>query len=339
MAARHHTVPQFYLRNFADLSGQLLLVDRDSPDRSVRTSVGNAAAEVGFYRIEASDLARESDAATFDPESIEAGLSHLEAAIAPAIRSLVEGGIEAIDQHDWYRLVQFTALQTARGHRWRKDFGAMATQAVRMDVLSNLNEDRVRSWLADRGQPSGPADVAAFVDGLASRFPRVLPPQAVLVQESLKMALGNPETGDLGLGRYLADKKVDLVRTVRSPVLTGDEPVCWWSPGDEPIGYATAQVVWVPLSPRLILQFRAPTFDMVEHGLPDTASPDGHDQLVSVVNRLIASQAERWIIHHPDDAPLRGMDLPRREVWGDEVVAVLEDERSRREFRIHRRLR
>jgi hypothetical protein len=340
MAARHHTVPQFYLRNFGDASGQVILVSRDDLARSYRNSVHNAAAETGFYRIEREDLAREEDRAAFDPESIEAALSSLETAIAPAIRTLVEGRFGAFDDEDWYRLVQFTAVQTVRGHRWRNDFAALVTQSARTHVLGNLDEEKARSWLTERGRLSEPADVDAFLEEFASsRFPRVVPPQAVLVQESLKMALGNPETDDRGLGQYLAGKKLELILPKSAPVLTSDEPVCWWSPGDGPVGYATAQVVWVPLSPRLIVQFREPAFDVAAHGLPDTRSRDSHDEMVGFVNHVVASQAERWIICHPDDVPLADMVLPPREMWGDELVAVREDGRTRRELYIHRRLR
>jgi Protein of unknown function (DUF4238) len=260
--------------------------------------------------------------------------------MAPAVRKMVEGKLDLFGEEDWYRLVQFTAVQTVRGHRWRNDVAALATQFVRAQVLGNLNEVKARSWLAERGRPSGPAEVATFLEMFASsRFPRVMPPQAVLVQESLKMALGNPETNDGGLGQHLAEKKLELILSKHAPVLTSDEPVCWWSPGDGPVGYATAKVVWVPLSPRLIVQFREPEFDLSAHGLPNTRSRGDHDELIRVVNRLVAGQAERWIIHNPDDEPLTDLALPPREEWGDELVAVRDDGETRREFYFHRRLR
>ncbi|MDH6180763.1 hypothetical protein M2152_000945 [Microbacteriaceae bacterium SG_E_30_P1] len=334
MAARHHTVPRFYLRNFADISGHLALVSRDVPSRPLRVSVGNVAVETGFYRIEPEDLAREEDRARFDPEGVEAALSGLEAAIAPAIRSLVESGFDPSDHEVWYRLVQFAALQTVRGNRWRNDFAALATQSVRASLLGDLDEERVRSFLVGRGLPNGPGDVVAFVERLASsKFPAVVPPQAVLVQESLRMALGDPEGEEMGLGQFLAGKEIELIVANRAAVLTSDEPVCWWSPGNRPIGYATAQVVWVPLSPRLIVQFRDPAFDISAHGAPI----EDPDKTVRMVNRLVASQAERWIIHHPEDVPLADLDLPPREVWGDEVLAVRDEDDVRRELRIHRR--
>jgi hypothetical protein len=89
----------------------------------------------------------------------------------------------------------------------------------------------------------------------------------------------------------------------------------------------------------LIVQFREPTFDMTAHGLPDVRSGEARDELVAFVNRVVASHAERWIVHRPDDAPIVGMVLPAREVWGDELVAVREDATTRRELYVHRRLK
>ncbi|WP_169748256.1 DUF4238 domain-containing protein [Microbacterium azadirachtae] len=339
VSPRHHTVPQLYLRNFADASGQVMLVSRDEPSLAHRSAINKAIAEVGFYRIETEALAREEDKSGFDPEGVEAELSKLESSMAPTIQKLVERRFAAIDDNDWYRLIQFTALQTVRGHRWRSDVIALITQSVRTQVLDGLDEEKAHAALALQGKPSTAADAAAFVEDLASsRFPRVVPPQAVLVQESLKMALGDPETDNRGLAQYLVGKKIEAVLPKSATVLTSDEPVCWWSPGDGPVGYATAQVVWLPLSPRLIVQFREPTFDMAAHGLPDLRSGEANDELVAFVNRVVASQAERWIVHHPDDAPIMGMVLPAREVWGDELVAVREDVATRHELYAHRRL-
>lgn len=339
VSPRHHTVPQLYLRNFADASEQVMLVSRDELSLAHRSAINRAIAEVGFYRIETEALAREEDKIRFDPEDVEAALSELESAMAPTIQKLVEGRFAAVDENDWYRLIQFTALQTVRGHRWRNDVIALITQSVRTRVLSDLDEEKARASLARQGKPSTAADVATFIEDLASsRFPRVVPPQAVLVQESLKAALGDPETDDLGLAQYLVQKRVEVIVPKSATVLTSDEPVCWWSPGNAPVGYATARIVWLPLSPRLIIQFREPTFDMAAHGLPDLRSGEGHDELVAFVNRVVASQAERWIVHHPDDAPIVGTVLPAREAWGDELVAVREDATTRCELYVHRRL-
>jgi hypothetical protein len=332
---QHHTVPKMYLRNFADAAGLVIQVDRDHPEVPFKASIRKALRERGFYRIETEDLAREEDRLTHDPEAIESALAEVEGAIAATLHKLQKPGSEP-DKEDWYRLIQFTALQTVRGKRWRDDFASIATHHARMMVLANLDEVRVRSWLSDQGLPSSSHDVEKFVESMKGRgFPRLVPPQATLVQESLRMALGDPETDDVGLQQYLAGKRLGLLRTSRVAVLTSDEPVCWWTPDDAPVGYATAPIVWVPLGPRLVLQFREPGFDMHASGLPNT-----QDSLVEFVNRRVAGQAERWIVHHTSDSPLTGLQIPGREAWGEELVTeYLDDEGNRHDLFVHRRIR
>lgn len=115
------------------------------------------------------------------------------------------------------------------------------------------------------------------------------------------MGIGNPETENGGLGQYLAGKHIDLIRATNATVLTSDEPVCWWSPESDEAPYALAQVIWVPLSPALVVQFREPGFDLEAHGWPGRSSAASQDETVSMVNAVVAAQAERWVIHHPDD--------------------------------------
>lgn len=340
MSARHHLVPQFYLRNFADESDQVLLINRDDFTQVHRSAVKNAAVEVGFYRIETEELRREEDRATHDPEVIETHLSGLESRMAPAVAQLVSTrSLDGFTMEDWYHLLQFVSLQSVRGNRWRNDLQTLLDHSVRLEILSGMDDAKVRDWLESIGEPHGAEDVASFRDQLFNGpFPKVVPPQAVLVQESLKMALGNPDTDDAGLGQYLAPKTLSLIRPDRVAVLTGDEPVCWWSHGDAPVGFATAQVVWVPLARNLILQFGEPTVALTDLGLPDISTPGAHDQMALFVNELVASQAERWIVHHPDDQPLQGLSVPPRNVWRDQLIDVTEEDGLRREVYVHRRL-
>lgn len=247
--------------------------------------------------------------------------------------------LDGFTKEDWYLAIQFVSLQSVRGKRWRDDLDAMLNHSVRLEFLSNLDEAKIRDWLKSTGKPYSTEAVVAFRDELFDGpFPKVVPPQAVLVQESLKMALGNPDTDDAGIGQYLAPKAVTLIRPDRVAVLSGDEPVCWWSPGDGPVGFATAQIVWVPISRNLILQFREPTLALRDVGLPDLTTPEGHEQMATFVNQLVAAEAERWIVHHPDDHPLAGLQAPLRSVWGEQLVDVIEEDGVRREIYVHRRL-
>jgi len=43
------------------------------------------------------------------------------------------------------------------------------------------------------------------------------------------------------------------------------------------------------------------------------------------VNKAVAEAAERWIYHHPDDDPLRGLSLAPPMRFVDEIVGVILD--------------
>lgn len=333
---RHHTVPQFYLRNFADEADQVILVDRSDPAKSHRSAVRKALTESGFYRIETEDLEREEDRAEHDPEGIESQLAILESEWAAAVRAVLSGPGSALTQEHWYRLVQFVAVQSVRGWRWRNDVTALLTRHARVHT-GNVDDAVIEGWLRGRSEPHGPADVAAFRVSVDAHFPRVSPPQAVMVQESLRMALGSREDGDLGLAELLASKAMSMIVTGSQAVLTSDEPVCWWAPGPDPVGLATASVVWLPLSRRSILQFSDRSGDLSGE-LPDLKAPEGPDRIAQIVNRKVAEQAERWIIHHPADSPLDGRPLPPPTEWADELVGIEENDGYRREIYRHRRM-
>lgn|SRR6185437_896459 len=78
---RHHLVPQFWLRNFADSRERLMMIPRRPPHQRRGVSVAKACAEQGFYEIATSDL-EESHRAGHDPEAVEKVLASLEGTVS-----------------------------------------------------------------------------------------------------------------------------------------------------------------------------------------------------------------------------------------------------------------
>jgi hypothetical protein len=333
VSARHHLVPQFYLRNFANAGQQVVLVDRDHPSRRVVNAVRRACSEVGFYRIETEVLAREEDRTNHDPEIVEFHLSQFERAAAPAVYKILRTGWADLTKEDRYHLINHIAIQTVRGHRWREDFNANATQAARMHLGETVTDETIRGWLKETNEPHGPAEINQFrIDMVALNGFKVTAPDVVLIQEGLKLALGP-------LGERLVDNmEWSLVASETVRLLTSDEPVCWWAPGDGPVGYGSTRVVWFPLSPGLAIQMHDGDTTPEELGLPSQSTAQGRAELCRLINLNVAAQAHRWIVHHPADEPLQGVELPPRTEWADELVEVQEGGRERRELWIHRRL-
>lgn len=168
-------------------------------------------------------------------------------------------------------------------------------------------------------------------DLLGPQGPRLVAAKETLIRESLRFALGR-------LGERLADNMTwNVIEADQAHVLTGDEPVCWWAPGDGPVGFESANVVWLPVSRGRILQLHDNTVTPESLGLSSPATPAGRDDLVRFVNAQIATQAHRWIVHHPDDRPMNELDLGPRTAWADQLVLVEDNGDTRRESWIHRR--
>jgi hypothetical protein len=77
-ARKHHYVPQFYLRGFADNKGQLLVTDRPS-EKTFRTDPKNVAAQRDFNTIAVEGV---------DPQGVEKGLAEFEGKVAPALERI-----------------------------------------------------------------------------------------------------------------------------------------------------------------------------------------------------------------------------------------------------------
>ncbi len=101
------------LRRFADRAERIVMISRDDPGRDpITTSIKNAAAEAGFYRIDADDVA-DSHHSGHDPEAIEHTLSAVEGLTRPLLDALAQGRLPTFEER--YRLSQFLALQHVRG--------------------------------------------------------------------------------------------------------------------------------------------------------------------------------------------------------------------------------
>ncbi|MEU1550880.1 DUF4238 domain-containing protein [Nocardia sp. NPDC005745] len=339
MTPRHHLVPEGYLRHFAKVvQGKkfpvVALVDRNDPSRTILQSVNGACAEVGFYRIEADDLARVEDRRGHDPEVVENQLSHFESEGLKVIDKFTkELSLSSMTQEDWYNMINFIALQAVRGHRWREDLNALATHHMRQFLWDPVSDNQIRQWLIDEGRPFSQADILAYRHEITGeRGPRLIAHQAVLVQESIRMAFTQ-------INERLADRMAwNLIVGQEGSVLTSDEPVCWWKPGNGPVGFGSARVAWIPLSDRTILQIHDYDTAPDKLGLPTLKTPAGREALIRFVNREVAGQATRWIVHHPDSQVLDGIDLPPRTEWRNQLVERHTDERTVREHHLFRRL-
>lgn len=321
--SRHHLIPQFLLRRFADADRKLVQVRRDALDLPLLTSVKNACNEAGFYRLEAEDLEPDHRAG-HDPESIERSLSVFEQRAERSIQHLLNSSPPwPVKVH--YDLANFVALQYARGWRFRAELNELGTLAMRRELLSHprVLEEEARRFLRSCGMAPTRTAVAQLINSTyGPDGPRLVLGKAHAIQASLGFALQTLSpmlwTRPLCL-RHLAED---------APLLISDNPVVTWAPGhadERVVALADAATITLPLGPHLALSFCSRGNDTISQAGTTRARQ---------INTAVADGADRWIYHHPETTPLQGLHLPaEKPLWRDEHVASrVDDEGNCREL-------
>lgn len=313
---RHHLVPQFLLRRFADAEGKLAMVKRENLNVQIPTTVNNACNEAGFYRLETEDIEpdyREGH----DPEAVEKGLAMFEARAERSIRSLLEGSPPWSDE-DRYNLANLVALQYSRGWRFRTQINELVTLSMRRQVLADRSGSEVaaRRFLQQRDKQPTQAAIDKLIDeAYGPQGPRLVVGKPHAVQASFRFAW------DV-LAPMLFLRPLRLLHfTDDTPLLTSDNPVVTWAPNrpnDRIVALADAITIILPIGPNLALSFATKGDDAVT-----TAGATRARQ----INTATEDGAERWIYHHPNMSPLKGLAIPfERPSWRDEKIAVRVDE-------------
>ena len=315
VARRHHTVPRFYLDNFAE-AGQVGTVMLPG-DRRFTQSVNNASAMTDFYAV-GQPNAEGSDA-------FEKVLSTLETAAAPVVRKVL-GGTWPLVEEDRTVLAEFATVQHLRGPDRRNHMQNMAAQFARMDISLNGKE-----WMAERfAEYTGGELDGEQIDRLWEQATRPEgPPLTVSPAEHIEQIV------DLlpKVYWYFAARPWSLIRFSRQRLLTCDTPVLLVPHADHPdwagVGLLTAWALALPLSPDTALLMTDPapvaehvTREYVGAGTLDRVEP-ANTKWARALRALAVGNARRFIYHHPNDSSLVPEDLP--EPASTEIVAPTND--------------
>lgn len=282
---RHHTVPKFYLRGFAE--GKKLGAVNVRTGARHTTSVADATVEVNFYTVR--------DHAT-DPNEFEATLSQMEG-VAAAVHRAIVGGRWPLAPHDRAAFAAFMTLQflRLRSHRWQM----YHTIAADLRDLANNNPEEFDRILSLPGAPSREAIAGANLASLVS--------SAVHIQQITTMV---PR-----LVEHLLGRPWELVRFESPSLLTSDEPITPLANPAEPqsvgLGLENSWALMFPLSREVgLLMFRDPMGFLVDavaediaRGRFDTARC-GDPESAHLFNTNTAMHAHMFAYHHPDDAHL-----------------------------------
>lgn len=289
---RHHTVPKFYLRQFADDRDQLIRVALPG-DKRHPVSVLNATVEKDFYLAELDD-----GTLVDDPEN---ALVDIETAGANAIRAIVSGGEWPLRPENRAAISLWAALQILRTPAARQIGSEVANVAFKRVILS-LGRNGFRERL--KKMPGYDMLTGQEVDDL---WVNLTDSYGYLVTPSRNQFFHSIADLLEDMDRALFEREWRLVRFEESGLLTSDNPVAKVPgrkyPSVEGVGYARVAAVMVPISRRTLLI-------MGSRGFYDRPARVGGGIEARYANQLTANNAWKAVFHHPDDDPIGDIKLP-----------------------------
>lgn len=302
VAKRHHTVPQFYLRGFAD-DDQLTTVQLPG-DRRFTQSVGDASVAKNFYSLPGHE---DGD------DALERALSAVEGDTA-AIFKKITGGAWPLARDDRMALGYFIALQATRVPVQRRTMDHVARQMLRLQIGVG-GKRGVRKELEKLGHPVTDALVERIWEqSTRPEGPPIERPREAHLEQMLETATQ--------ILPYIVGRPWTLIEFRSRALITSDSPVGLVPRPEEEdtfggVGYMTAWGITFPLTRRLGLVMSDPE-PLIDDGQPVERTHEGAFDLKAtgstayerLLNHSTIVNASEWLFHHPDDARFVPATLP-----------------------------
>lgn len=167
MTRKQHWVPQFYLRHFADSSGQLHAYSKDN-GVFYRTKVEDVCSKRDLYEVRYSDIGADSDDKYYAQNLIETKLSENESLISVSYSRLLESCKNATLEGDAFRqgrqavcklasnlIVRHPATMLANRNRAREDSSMLLE-----DVVLTEEEEALLDWSGWNGDHKALAELS-----------------------------------------------------------------------------------------------------------------------------------------------------------------------------------
>jgi hypothetical protein len=296
-ARRHHLVPVFYLKRWAD-DGKIRVTDIDA-GKSWVTTPKKAANETDYYRIESPDL----DPEEIPPLLFEVTLSKIERWGADFIKAAIDDPVNAARDDELRVLFSlYMAFQYVRGRSYRTFTRASMTDMFKL-AYGEITDEGIRHVLHEKGLEPNAENMAlfrSFVDQLNSGDVEVGPQQAAVIGMSGELAAE--------IGQHLFARGWHIYQ-VPEILLTCDEPVVPIAgpphPRTECGGVGNAGVVIFPLTPGLLLAM----FDGI-NALPASPYELGYRDVANL-NREIAAASSTHVFERPGRNLASAFKLPK----------------------------
>lgn len=287
---RHHTVPRFHLKGFANEKNQLAQVDVTTGRRAL-VSVNDASVVNDFYNVLLDDGSHSDEWETW--------LAQIEGAAAPAIRRAIDSLIwwpNAQERHD---IATWAAAQFLRGTGHRRFQERHKALAMSMQVgmggieyLRHVMQNGIGRPITDEEVETVWADITGS--------------EAVWTVTAREHVYSLGRTIDTAT-RLLHDRGWHRVQFSRLNLAINDTPLALVRDENHlefmGVGLSNAGFVTVALNRNTMLWMSAigdKDFDM-----PPSV------KLAKVHNESVLFNADRFVYFHPDDDPLPDRPLPR----------------------------
>ncbi|SHV58814.1 Uncharacterised protein [Mycobacteroides abscessus subsp. abscessus] len=302
-AKLHHTVPQFYLRGFANDDDRIATVKLPGDCRFIQ-KIGSTAAINHFYSI---------DGHPDGSDAFERALSKLEGGAAAVLRTIVQGDWP-LSAEQRLTLSTFLAVQTVRGPDHRRTMEYLSAQMTRLE-LTYTGRENVQDWAERR------YGVELDEDEAEELWQRITRPEGPPITMTPIAHIAHIIEAANRLLPYILGRPWTLVRFDRRPLVTSDSPVglmpAQWAEPWEGVGFATAQLITFPLTRKLGLVMgdgmlfaeRNIPVHRLRAGEADESEP-GTTAMARLINDLTVNSASEYIYHHPDDEHALPSPLP-----------------------------
>ena len=282
---RHHFLPKFYLRHFADHKKRVRMYESGRKKKAIVTSVNNAAVQSGFYTV--------TEESGEESQKVERLLSLIEGQAKAAIERILKGKFPP-DPGDRNFLALFLALQTLRTPEHRRQYEVMVDYTQKV-MLEGWTPDYVRERLMEKGLEPTDEAVAEIIDVVENPDKYEFVPHQ---NEHIKIMLSVATQ----VAPVIAARAWLVGHCKTATFITSDHPVVWYSRPTEMsryvgVGIANAEEVYYPLDRHYVLAL-APPGTLQERAIALVKDN------VLFVNSLVAGYSHKWVFQHPDDEPV-----------------------------------
>lgn len=330
ISRRHHTVPRFYLENFAH-NGQIGTVVLPGDKRFVQ-SLRKASTAKDFYSL--------GSPTVMGADEFEKILAELEGQTAGVIKSVLAGEWPLATE-DRGILAEFAAVQYLRGPNSRVHMQNIKAQFTRIDISLKGKEWMAQEFRVRTGRDLKPEEIdRLWEQATREEGPPLTVSSADHVRQIVELL---PK-----VYWYFAARPWSLIRFDRQRLLACDTPVCLIPHADASewmgVGLLNAWALAMPLSRTTALLMTDPgpiaehtTREHVATGALDMTAPPSV-KWARVLRDTTIGNARQFIYHHPDDGHLVPRKLPEPTlseiiVPTNDFVAIGEALRAQRKAR------